>query len=433
MGEPLVMACVSDVAGQLRGKGFPLADIGKRRKGGVGWTPTNVQITCFDTIAPSPYGAAGDVVLWPDAERLIEVALPGGPPLRLVLGDIAEADGRPWECCLRGHLRALLAALAEESGLELRASFEHEFMLRDVAAGPGFSVAGFRAVQGFGEALVAALTEAGMEPDSFLREYGPGQFEVTLRPKPALEAADDAILLREVTRAVARAHGLEATFAPILDPASVGNGVHIHLSLWDADGTPRTHDPDGPAGLTREAGAVAAGIVRHMTDIVALTAASNVSYLRLTPHRWSAAFANLARQDREAGLRICPTTARDAAGRARQFNFEYRPADASASPWLALSAVVGAALAGLREGLATPMPTEGDLDALSEAELAERGVRRLPGSLGAALDLLEASDAVRGWYPAGFVPIYLAHKRTEIAFAEGMTEAELMRRYAEVY
>jgi glutamine synthetase len=433
MGEPLVMACVSDVAGQLRGKGFPLKDLEKRRTGGVGWTPTNVQITCFDTIAPSPFGALGDVVLWPDPDRLVEVPLSAGPPLRLVLGDIAEADGTPWSFCLRGHLRHLLKRFEAATGLEIRASFEHEFMLEGIDVGPGFSVAGFRVVQGFGEALLAALHAAGMEPDSFLREYGPGQFEVTLRPKPALEAADDAVLLREITRAVAREAGLRATFAPILDPASVGNGVHIHLSFWGRDGTPRTHAPEAKAGLGREAGMAAGGIVRHMPEIVALTAASAVSYVRLTPHRWSAAFANLAAQDREAGLRICPTTARDAEGRARQFNMEYRPADATASPWLALSAVVGAALSGVEGGLDCPVPTEGDLDALPEAELAAAGVRRLPGSLTAALDLLEGAEAVRGWYPDAFVPVYIAHKRAEIALGEGMSEGELMRRYATVY
>jgi hypothetical protein len=61
--EPLVMACVGDISGQVRGEGFPAAHLARRVARGIGWTPTNIQITCFDTIAPSPYGSFGDVML----------------------------------------------------------------------------------------------------------------------------------------------------------------------------------------------------------------------------------------------------------------------------------------------------------------------------------------------------------------------------------
>ncbi|MGF6313168.1 hypothetical protein ABIB82_007199 [Bradyrhizobium sp. i1.8.4] len=52
-------------AGKVRGKAFPAAQFDKRAKRGIGWTPTNVQITCFDTIAESPFGSLGDLVLIP--------------------------------------------------------------------------------------------------------------------------------------------------------------------------------------------------------------------------------------------------------------------------------------------------------------------------------------------------------------------------------
>ncbi|MGB5869031.1 MAG: glutamine synthetase, partial [Albidovulum sp.] len=59
--DRLVFVGTSDLAGILRGKSFPVADWGKRQKRGVGWTPTNVQITCFDTISDSPFGSFGDL------------------------------------------------------------------------------------------------------------------------------------------------------------------------------------------------------------------------------------------------------------------------------------------------------------------------------------------------------------------------------------
>ena len=61
--EEMVVACTSDLAGMVRGKAFPASQFERRLKRGIGWTPTNVQITCFDVIAESPYGSLGDLVL----------------------------------------------------------------------------------------------------------------------------------------------------------------------------------------------------------------------------------------------------------------------------------------------------------------------------------------------------------------------------------
>lgn len=433
MPEPLVMACLSDVAGHVRGKGFPLADLDKRCLSGVGWTPTNVQITCFDGIAQSPFGSEGDVILWPDPEAIFEAEIPGAPNLRMVLGDVRTRDGAPWSCCLRGHLRNAIQRIEAVSGLSARVSFEHEFMLIGHEAGSAFSMTGFQSVQGFSETLVKALKQAGMNPDSVLREYGPSQFEVTLAPKPALRAADEAIALREITRAVARSFGYQASFAPILNPSSVGNGVHVHISFWDKDGTPCMYDPEGVAGLTQRAGAAAAGILRYMPDFAAMTAPSAVSFIRLQPHRWSAAFANLAIQDREAGLRICPVNTTDPSQIARQYHYEYRAADAAASPWLTLSALLHAAAAGLEGAMPCPEPSTGDLSLLSEADLSAAGIVPLPRTPKAALENLGASSVVGSWYPDAFVPIYLAHKSHEFAAVENLTAEEAMKRYATVY
>ncbi len=431
----LMMACVGDISGQVRGKGFPVAHLARRVARGIGWTPTNIQITCFDTIAPSPYGSFGDVVLWPDPASELRVVLPGRASAEhVVLGDITELDGAPWTCCLRSLLRRTLERLTERTGLQLRAAFEHELTMKgEAAAGPAFSLTGFRAAQPFAEMLLGALDQAGITADSFLREYGRRQYEVTLEPCDALRAADQAMLLRELTRAVAALHGQSVTFSPLVDPAGVGNGVHIHMSLWDAEGRPATHDPGGRHGLSGVAGAFVAGILAHMPALVALTAPSVVSYARLTPHRWSAAFNNLAVQDREAGVRICPVSERDEAGRTRQFNFEYRAADAAANPHLALAALVAAGLQGIDDRLPTPEATVEDLSLLDVATLHRRGLRRLPASLDEALRELAADRTLQGWLPPGLVDIYVAHKRAEIEHIGGRTLEEICAAYAEVY
>jgi glutamine synthetase len=432
MGVELTMACTSDFSGLVRGKGFRSTDLDRKVARGIGWTPTNVQITCFDTIADSPYGALGDLVLRPDPETLVNAALPGGGRLHFLLGDITELDGSPWECCTRSLLKAALARFRAVSGLELRATFEHEFMLPGGRGTRAFTLAGFLERQRFGEALFDALEGAGIAPDSFLREYGPDQMEITLPPAPALRAADEAVIVREVTRATAAAMGLTATFSPLCAPDIVGNGVHIHMSLWDGD-RPVTHDPQGKDGLSAPASAFVAGVLAHLNAVSALTAPSAISCLRLVPHRWSAAYNNLGAQDREAGIRICPVTATDPDTRARQFNVEFRAADAAASPHLALAAVVAAGTLGMEAGLRAAPATTEDLSLLSPEDLDRRGLRRLPPSLGAALDDFLADAPFLATLPPRMPAIYAAHKKGELAHVEPMTEAERFAAYAATY
>src|SRR3546814_11594799 len=77
---------------------------------------------------------------------------------------------------------------------------------------------------------MSALRQAGMVPDQFLREYGADQYEVTIKPADGLVAADQAAIMRALTRSVAAQHGLATSFTPLRQPGAGGNGVHIHLS-----------------------------------------------------------------------------------------------------------------------------------------------------------------------------------------------------------
>lgn len=434
--DRLIFVATSDVAGKTRGKAFPAADLASRRAKGVGWTPTNVMITCFDTIPDGPFGALGDLVLVPDEAAGFDVALPNDAgAARMMLGDIRELDGAPWSCCTRALLKSAIERLDRVAGLSVTAAFEHEFQFASGGppAGEAYGFLGFAARRRFGEALGAALRAAGVTPDTFMKEYGPNQYEITIAPSAALRAADEAVMLRELTRLVAQAMGEAVTFAPILDPASVGNGVHVHMSLRDRDGRPATWSPDGPGGLSKAAGSFAAGILARLPDLLALTAPSDISYLRLTPHRWSAAYNNLGYRDREAALRICPVTASEPDAIARQFNMEYRAADAAASPHLLLAALIHAGAQGIEDGLAPPDPTSEDLSQLAPEALAARGLVRLPQSLGEALSRFEGSAVVSDWWPETFTRVYLAHKRGEIQALGDASPAERCAAYQRAY
>ena len=64
--ETLIMACSSDMAGQVRGKAFRAGDFDRRCAQGVGWCPAQAAMTAFDTIVANPFGSVGDVLLMPD-------------------------------------------------------------------------------------------------------------------------------------------------------------------------------------------------------------------------------------------------------------------------------------------------------------------------------------------------------------------------------
>lgn len=434
--NPLIFAATSDIAGKVRGKAFPLAELEKRAKKGVGWTPTNVMITCFDSIAESPFGSLGDLLLIPDTQASVALDFEdGGPIERFMLGDITDLDGNPWEFCTRSLLKAALKRLKAAGGISLMSAFEHEFQFKTGGTQPGgaFGHSVFSQRRVFAETLMAALDKSGLASDTFMKEYGANQFEVTNDPAPDHKSADQAVILREVTQMTAKRLGEEVTFTPIRDPAGVGNGVHIHFSFLDDAGNPATYDESGVAGMSKVTASFIAGVLKYLDSIIALTAPSDVSYLRLTPHRWSAAYNNLGFRDREASVRICPVTATDPSSVARQYNFEYRAADAAASPHLALAAIIHAGAQGIEDALPAPKVTTEDLSVLTSDELAQRGYVRLPETLESALHRFQTNETVCGWFPAEFAAVYVAHKRGELDYLADKDAHERCAAYEDVY
>lgn len=434
-GDELVMFLHTDLSGLSRGRGFPARDLDARLRSGVGWVPADQALTAFGPIAdPNPWGPMGDLRLLPDPTTKVRVDLwPEVSPLHFYLCDATNTDGSPWDSCPRTFLKDALARLESEAELRVLSGFEQEVYLRGATQGPGFTMEAHRAVEPFGPLVMAGLAQAGQEPEMFLPEYGPGQYEMTCRPAEGVAGADRASIVREVVREVGRRLGYRATFAPIVDPAGVGNGVHIHLSLTDLEGRPATFDAERPGRVSEVAGRFAAGILRHLPALCAVTAPSVISYLRLTPHRWSAGFTAFAERNREAAVRIAPTVDLPGSDPAAQLNLEFRAADATACPHLALGVLVLAGLQGIREGYEVPPLVQQDPATLSEEEARRLGVRPLPGSLEEALTELERDEVVRGWFSRDLLDCYLSLKRTEIGLLDGLSPEEQCARYADVY
>ena len=432
----LVTFITTDYAGITRGRSFPAADLRPGTGQSTGWVPANMSLTPFDLIAdPNPWGPTGDLRLLGDEAARFRAILPGAAtPLDVMCADITDLAGTSWPLCPRGMLKSAVADLQTETGLQVNTSFEHEFQLfgTGLPAAPAFSLQALRQVGRFGPDLVAACQTMGLQPETFIAEYGRDQYEITLAPCNPVQAADRAVILREVTRELARIRGWRASFAPKTALNGVGNGVHIHYSLSDAAG-PVSHDPGLPGGVSTRMGAFTAGILRHMPALIAVTTPSQISGLRLQPHNWSSSYTWFGDADREASLRICPINRIADREAARAFNIEYRPADACAGPHLALAFLIRAGLQGLREGLPTPPLYSGDPAALTPAERSALGLQRLPDTLATALDALLADKVACGWLQPIALETYTGMKRREIALAGPVPDDAMCQRYAAIY
>ena len=434
--QELVALVCCDLGAVVRGRAVLSSELSEHLAAGVGWVPANHSLTPLGPLArESPFDSTGDLRLLPDPDTHVRVPADAGhSALELLLCDIVETDGRPWECCPRSFLRDALTELREELGLTVTASFEHEFqLLLDRPPALPFSLEALRRAEPFPTRVMVALMEAGMQPERFFAEYAPHQFEVPLAPAPALQSADRAVVLREVVREIAHRCGLRASFVPLLDPEQAGNGVHIHLSLHDAEGRPALYDAGRQACLSELGARFAAGVLAHARALSALTAPSPVSAARLEPHRWSAGAVCLAQRNREALLRIPPLISIEGTDPAAQLRLEYRGADASANPHLALGAIVRAGLEGVRSGLPAPPILEGDPAQLTGPEAERFGVGALPATLEQALAALAADHTVRGWMGTTLYDAYVGIKRSELDAAAGLDVGEIGRRYAAVY
>jgi glutamine synthetase len=433
--ELIALVCC-DLGAIVRGRSLPSAELTGSLDSGVGWVPANHALTPLGTLAePNPFGSTGDLRLLADPETHVKLASGSGEePLEFVLCDLVEIDGTAWECCPRSFLRDALQELESQLGLRVVASFEHEFQLV-TAAPPGlpFSLDAQRRAGSFAAEAIGALFEAGACPERFMAEFGPHQFEIPVEPAEGVAAADRAIVLKEVVREVARREGVRASFAPLLDPALPGNGVHIHLSLLDASGAPVLYDPERPAGLSELGARFAAGVLLHASALSALTAPSPVSAARLEPHHWSAGAVCLAQQNREALLRIPPLVSLAGADPASQLRLEYRGADATANPYLALGAIVRAGLEGVTDELPAPPILDRDPALLGEQEAREYRVAGLPGSLEDSLQALADDQSAHAWMSPLMYEAFRCVKRAEIESSADLDLGEVCRRYAEIY
>jgi glutamine synthetase len=410
--------------GTIRAKSSGRHGLEGRLQAGIGLTVGMQAMNGLDQLQPvEGMGPVGEVRLVPDLDTFR--VLPYAPNTGAVLTDHVGLDGEPAPVCQRAFLKRMEARLAER-GLVMRASFENEFSLATRVDGRYvpidsalcFSTIAATASQDYVDDLAAALDAQGIPLEQYYAELGHGQQEISTPHAPALQAADEQLLVRETIRAIATLHGLVASLAPKPWPDNAGNGGHIHFSLWEGERN-RFYGGDDD-GLSAEARSFIAGVLAHLPGLCALTAPSFNSYHRILPHYWAGAFVCWGIDNREAPVRVAsPFRGSEEAST----NAELKACDASCNPYLALGGLIAAGLDGLERGLEPPEPIDVDPATLTDDERQRRGIEPLPANQAEALDALGADELLLDALGPVLAQSYLAVRRSEWAAYSAGDEA----------
>ncbi|MEO7251077.1 MAG: glutamine synthetase family protein, partial [Arenimonas sp.] len=188
-------------------------------------------------------------------------------------------------------------------------------------------------------AVADSCLEQRIPAQTAVSEYAPGQFEINLAHRDdALLACDDAVFLKRCVKSVAEDQGMIASFMakPFVDQA--GSGMHVHVSVLDANGknifagTPQEPSTELLHGV--------GGLLQVSRDCMLIFAPHANSYRRFVANAFVPVNESWGFNNRTVAVRIphgAPVDTR----------IEHRVAGADGNPYL----VVAAVLAGILDGL----------------------------------------------------------------------------------
>lgn len=338
-----------------------------------------------------------DMKLIPDSDTFVIFPWTdqGNRVARLIC-DVYTTDGKPFEGDPRYILKKTLAEAAQ-MGYSFNAGPECEFFL--FQTGPGgeptththdkaeyFSLAPVDRGEDARQDICLALEEMGFEIEASHHENAAGQHEIDFRYDTALTTADKVMTFKLVVKTIAQRHGLHATFMPKPIYGIAGSGMHINQSL-SKGGRNAFYDGEDPLGLSQEAYYYIGGLMAHAKGMAAITNPLINSYKRLVSGFEAPVYVAWATRNRSPLIRI-------PAARGQATRVELRNPDPSCNPYLAMACVLGAGLDGIRNKLLPPEPMECNLYEMSEAELAQAGVTKLPEDIAQAVDALRQDEVI---------------------------------------
>ncbi|HHW57120.1 MAG TPA: type I glutamate--ammonia ligase [Clostridia bacterium] len=319
-----------------------------------------------------------------------------GVEARLIC-DIYNYDGTPFE----GDPRYVLKRNLEEArklGYEFNVGPECEFYLF-LTDGNGnlttvtqddagyFDMAPVDLGENARKEMVATLKQLGFQIEASHHEVGPGQHEIDFKYDDALTTADNVMTFKMVVRIIAQKHGLHATFMPKPVFGIAGSGMHMNMSLTK-DKRNLFYDPSDSLGLSKICYNYIGGIIKHAKGMTAITNPTVNSYKRLVSGYEAPVNIAWSLRNRSPLIRI-------PAKRGDSTRIELRSPDPSSNPYLALAVALAAGLDGIKNDITPPPPINGNIYHMSEKELADFGIDKLPGSLEEALNELEKDEVIK--------------------------------------
>ncbi|MFJ2769678.1 glutamine synthetase family protein [Streptomyces sp. NPDC087300] len=428
-GTDVVRVVYPDLIGADRGRDILVGQLPTACEHGLTFCRAVYHTTPRGDVVPVAGGLdAGlpDICVHPDLDTL--QPLPWEKGVSWCLGDtIDPRTGQPAPESPRALLRRVLASTAEYTGAAGHTPVvgpELEYFLCDPdpaaptgwvpyggATGNVYSAGRRGDPDGHLLRTLRQLADLGIGVIAGNHEFDGGQFEINLTHSEALDAADRAFRFKSAVKETARREGRLATFMakPFNDLG--GSGFHLHISLVDAAGRNVFDDPESPDGLSATARHAIAGVLAHAPALTALLNPTINSYKRFGPDTLAPWLVDWGLDNRSAMVRIPPE-------RGAGTRLELRLGDASANPYLMIAGAVAALLLGIRDKPEPPAPLEG-------YGYDETSAPRLPGTLTAALDALEADEALTGLLGAEFTGAFLTYKRNELErFQQTVTDWE---------
>lgn len=315
----------------------------------------------------------------------------------------------PFDCDPR-HVLARVVDAAASRGLRAVVGTELEFFLFDQRQPNGadgncptsllgsnlLSTDALHTVRPYLDEVASACGALSIPIEGMICEAGPSQLEVDLGPlDDPLAAADAVIAFRRVARGFARNRGWSASFMPKPLGDHEGSGMHVHMSLVDEQGENIFALDDGQKLL----GYAIGGCLAHLAESQLFLAPNANSYRRYVSSAHAPSSATWGFDNRFAALRV-PRSA------PRSRRLEHRLPGSDTNPYLAIAAIIAAALDGLDRATEPGPAAVGRANADPRFSAPALGWRE-------AIDAFACSDWVAETFGEQLRRVFTACKRQE--------------------
>jgi len=233
--------------------------------------------------------------------------------------------------------------------------------------------------------MVMEMQKVGITVEAHHHEVATaGQSEIDIKFESLTKIADQFMWFKYIIKNVAKRHNKTVTFMPKPIFQDNGSGMHSHFSLWK-DGKPLFAD-SGYAGLSEIGLYSIGGILKHAPAILAFAAPTTNSYRRLVPGFEAPVNLVMSARNRSAAVRIPMYSDNPKAKR-----LEFRCPDPTANGYITWTAMLMAAIDGIKNKIHPGEPLDRDIYDMTPAELAK--YPKTPANLAEAINALEKDYA----------------------------------------